>query len=234
MLLVLVIPFILCREPNPIIPFIPFRDGGCPRWGCFLFFSVFSFLCIAFIPFIPFYHFILFIPCRHEHADAARRPPPDRILGFLDGSIQNVPKAPSVRNRDILPGGGRRTAAAWSRQKHGLHLPIQWLPLIPFSVSSFLILCRGTLCLLFVSVFAFLCIAWIPFIPFYHFYAFYSLSAPATTMPTPLGGPRLTESLAFFTDRSRMFRRPRVSEIGTFCQAGAAEQPRHGRGRKRL
>ena len=54
---------------------------------------------------------------------------------------------------------------------------------------------------------------------------------PATNMPTPLGGPRLTESLDFLTDRSRMFQRLRLSEIVTFCQAGTAEQPRHGRGR---
>ncbi len=56
-------------------------------------------------------------------ADAARRPPPDRILGFLHGSIQNVPKAPSVKNQNILTGGGRRTAAAWSRQKTFVTLP---------------------------------------------------------------------------------------------------------------
>ena len=47
-------------------------------------------------------------------ADAARRPPPDRILGFLHGSIQNVPKAPSVKNQNILTGGGRRTAALYN------------------------------------------------------------------------------------------------------------------------
>ena len=50
------------------------------------------------------------------------------------------------------------------------------------------------------------------------------------TLPTPLGGPRLTESSDFCTDRSRMFQRLRRSEIVTFCQAGTAEQPRHGRG----
>ncbi len=86
----------------------------------------------------------------HEHADAARRPPPDRILGFLHGSVQNVPKAPSVRNRNILPGGDRRTAAAWARQwaprlrDNQAPPPIAselgiltFIPLIPFMRLSF-------------------------------------------------------------------------------------------------
>jgi hypothetical protein len=35
-------------------------------------------------------------------------------------------------------------------------------------------------------------------------------------MPTPLGGPRLTESLDSSADRSRMFQRLRLSKIRTF------------------
>ena len=153
----------------------------------------------------------------HEHADAARRPPPDRILGFLHGSIQNVPKAPSVRNRNILPGGDRRTAAAWSCQtgakwhRSGAGVKIKNKNQKPKNKLHFAPAYCNPL--------------------FTKLYLFPQQNSLHTNMPTPLGGPRLTESLDFCTDRSRMFQRLRLSEIVTFCQAGTAEQPRHGRAR---
>ena len=56
----------------------------------------------------------------------------------------------------------------------------------------------------------------LPLFPSFPFIILFFLFLVGTNMPTPLGGPRLTESLDSFTDRSRMFRRLRPSKIRTF------------------
>ena len=54
------------------------------------------------------------------HLAAGRRLPSLRISKCFCGRLQILPKAPSVKNRNILPGGDRRTAAGRSMVFHFL------------------------------------------------------------------------------------------------------------------